>query len=267
MIKISHEVPKCLLEQSRKFNDYDYCLPHLLDQDPEYLEFFLESKRQGRYIIMDNSLHELGKAYNTKRLLHWIDELRPNEFIVPDVWENYIQSVVNARYWSGMELPKETTKVAVVQAQTLNEAFLCTQTYKDLRYKKIAYSYGASYYNDICVHPNKNIGKALGRVYAISTLLNQDVLSQFDRIHLLGCAVPQEFGWYQGIDCIESIDTSNPIMAALEGNMYNISGLTEKPKANMNDHYNTSIEDIDFDLLETNLTLFKNINNLQHGRK
>ena len=267
MIKISHEVPKCLLEQSRKFNDYDYCLPHLLDQDPEYLEFFLESKRQGRYIIMDNSLHELGKAYNTKRLLHWIDELRPNEFIVPDVWENYIQSVVNARYWSGMELPKETTKVAVVQAQTLNEAFLCTQTYKDLRYQKIAYSYGASYYNDICVHPNKNIGKALGRVYAISTLLNQDVLSQFDRIHLLGCAVPQEFGWYQGIDCIESIDTSNPIMATLEGNMYNISGLTEKPKANMNDHYNISIEDIDFDLLETNLTLFKNINNLQHGRK
>ena len=43
-------------------------------------------KKQGRYIIMDNSLHELGKAYNHERLLHWITELEPNEFIVPDVW-------------------------------------------------------------------------------------------------------------------------------------------------------------------------------------
>jgi hypothetical protein len=56
-------------------------------------------------------------------------------------------------------------------------------------------------------------------------------------------------------------------MATLEGNMYNISGLTEKPKANMNDHYNINIEEIDFNLLEANLTLFKNINNLQHDRK
>jgi len=32
-MKISHEVPKCLLNNSREFNDYDYCLPHLLDED------------------------------------------------------------------------------------------------------------------------------------------------------------------------------------------------------------------------------------------
>ncbi len=34
---------------------------------------------------MDNSLHELGEAYDHKRLLHWVKELEPNEFIVPDV--------------------------------------------------------------------------------------------------------------------------------------------------------------------------------------
>ena len=31
MIKVSHEVPINLLEKSKLFNDYDYCLPHLLD--------------------------------------------------------------------------------------------------------------------------------------------------------------------------------------------------------------------------------------------
>ena len=99
-IKISHEVPFCLLEKSREFNDYDYCLPHLMDENEEYRNFFHESKKMGRYIVMDNSLHELGEAYNTERLIHWIDEIKPNEFIVPDVWEDYTASVVNARQWS-----------------------------------------------------------------------------------------------------------------------------------------------------------------------
>ncbi len=114
MIKISHEVPICLLEHSLKFNSYDYCLPHLLDQNEEYRNFFYKSKAEGRYIIMDNSLHELGKAYDSSRLMHWINELQPNEFIVPDVWENRTKSVVNARQWANVELPENVTKVAVV---------------------------------------------------------------------------------------------------------------------------------------------------------
>ena len=32
----------------------------------------------GRYIVMDNSLHELGEAYNTERLMYWINELTPD---------------------------------------------------------------------------------------------------------------------------------------------------------------------------------------------
>jgi hypothetical protein len=159
-------------------------------------------------------------------------------------------------------LPEGVTKVAVVQAQTLHEAFECTQIYKDLGYKKIAYSYGASYYNDICVHPNKDLGKALGRVYVISTLYKQKVLTPNDRVHLLGCQVPQEFGWYKDIECIESIDTSNPIMAALDGNAIEFAGLTEKPKANMNNFQNISSDEIDLDLLDNNIEMFRLINNL-----
>ena len=35
---VSHEVPRCLLNNSKEFNDYDYILPHLLDEDEEYLK-------------------------------------------------------------------------------------------------------------------------------------------------------------------------------------------------------------------------------------
>ncbi len=261
-MKISHETPLCLLDDSLKFNDYDYCLPHLLDEEPLYLEYFRKAKESGRYIIMDNSLHELGEAYNHERLIHWINELKPNEFIVPDVWENSIESIQNAEIWNFYDFPEGVEKVAVVQATTLYEAAQCVKAYKNLGYGKICFSYGASYYNDIVTHPNKDLGKALGRLVVISTLLKTGELKQDDRVHLLGCAVPQEFGWYKGINCIESIDTSNPVMATLEGHTYTHNGLTFKPKANMNDFFYMKGEDISYDLLDFNLTKFKQINNI-----
>jgi hypothetical protein len=262
MIKISHEVPLCLLDSSRDFNDYDYCLPHLLDSEPGYLEYFLKAKKDGRYIIMDNSLHELGEAYDSERLRHWIGVLKPNEFIIPDVWECYERSITNARVWSQIELPEGVEKVAVVQAKTIHEASLCTKAYKDLGYGKICFSYGASYYNDVCPHPNKDLGKALGRLYVISALMEMGDIRQDDRIHLLGCAVPQEFGWYKDINCIESIDTSNPVMATLDNQSYLDGGLYQKPKSNMNDHFHMMFDEVDFEILDHNLAMFKTINNL-----
>jgi hypothetical protein len=153
-------------------------------------------------------------------------------------------------------------KVAVVQATTIHEAATCYQTYKDLGYKKIAFSYGASYYNDVVPHPNQNLGKALGRMSVISALYKTRVIEDNDRVHLLGCQVPQEFGWYRGFKFIESIDTSNPVMAALEGIRYTNSGLIEKPKANMNDYFFMLSDQVDYELLSHNILKFREINDL-----
>ena len=256
-MKISHEVPICLLEDSLDFNDYQYCLPHLLDQDEDYKNFFYKVKQQGVYTIMDNSLHELGVAYGEDRLFYWINELKPNEFIVPDVWQNTTKSLINAREWSQVVLPKEVTKVAVVQAQNFLDAVLCYQTYKDMGYQKIAFSYGAEYYLNHSNHPNKNLAKALGRIEVVSRMYNMDLIKSTDRVHLLGCQVPQEFSWYKDMPFIETIDTSNPIMATLDGIQYGRNGLTEKPKANMNDHFYTT--DLDYNLLDWNLRMFRKL--------
>ena len=97
MFKISHELPINMLDKSFEINDYEYCLPHLLDQNETYRKHFEDAKESGSYIIMDNSLHELGKAYDTKRLLYWIEHLEPNEFIVPDVWQDKIATLVNSK--------------------------------------------------------------------------------------------------------------------------------------------------------------------------
>jgi hypothetical protein len=261
-IAISHEVPFCLLEKSKEFNDYQYALVHLLEENEEYRKHFLQCRDEGIPIYLDNSLHEKGYAIGGEILLKWINILKPECVFIPDVWEDKDASVRNARQWAKIELPKEVMKVAVVQAKSMHEAILCTVAYKDLGYKKIAYSYGASYYNDICPHPNQDLGKAIGRFIAISSLYEQGILSKFDRVHLLGTASPIEFGMYKNIDCIESIDTSNPIMAAIGEMPYTRMGLYKKPSANMNKYQDASIDFVNEDLVEYNVEMFREINGL-----
>jgi hypothetical protein len=261
-IKISHEVPFCLLEQSLKFNDYQYALPHLLESNEEYRNHFLKCKENGVEIYLDNSLHELGYAMDDTTLIKWMKILEPSTFFIPDVWEERDASVINARRWANIEVPEGVTKCAVVQARSIHEAITCTQSYKDLGYKKIAYSYGASYYNEMCPHPNKDLGKAIGRFIVLSFLYEQDILTKFDRVHLLGTASPIEFGMYKNIECIESIDTSNPIMAAIGEMPYTKMGLHMKPIANMNKYQDVSIDFVNEDLVEFNVEMFKKINGL-----
>ena len=258
-VKISHEVPLCLLEASFMFNDYQYALPHLLESNETYRNFFLKCKEDGVEIFMDNSLHELGYSLNDDILKKWINILEPSTFFVPDVWQDKDRSIVNAKRWSNIQVPNKTTKTAIVQSKTIHESFLSIQTYKDLGYKKFAFSYGNELYNEICPHPNKDMGKALGRVSLISNMYNQGVLKPNDRVHLLGTAIPQEFGWYDGIECIESIDTSNPIMAALDNEIYMNSGLNHKPKSNLNNSFNIDTTNIDHPLVYHNTHMFRQL--------
>jgi hypothetical protein len=264
-MKISHEVPLNILEVSRNFNHYDYCLPHLLDKYEKYREYFLKARKQDRYIIMDNSLHELGEAYDTNRLLYWIEALKPDEFIVPDVWEEAGKSIDNASEWSKIKLLKDTLKVAVVQAKNIEEATICYQAYRALGYRKIAFSYGAKYYSELVPHPTRAIATALGRVQVISTLYNNDIISKHDRVHLLGCAVPQEFIYYKDMPFIETIDTSNPIMAGLEGISYNNWGLDSKPTLKIDEVMEWTEEQIKekWSYVWNNVMDFKLINNIK----
>jgi len=262
-IKISHETPLCLLKESLNFNNYQYCLPHLMDESEEYKQHFLDCRDKGIEIYMDNSLHELGTPYSEDRLFYWLQKLQPQEFFIPDYWEDKIKSIKSAKKW--IEIQKQfpnITFTAVVQGKNYGEIKDCYKNYKELGYKKIAFSYGASYYNEICPHPNKNLGKALGRVQVINKLIEMDLITKTDKIHLLGCAVPQEFGWYKDIPQIESIDTSNPVMATLHNLSYDCFGLSIKPKSCMNDNFHINKDDINMTLLEHNIRMFKEINGL-----
>jgi hypothetical protein len=114
----------------------------------------------------------------------------------------------------------------------------------------------------VCPHPNKDLGKAIGRFIVLSSLYEQKILSKFDRVHLLGTASPIEFGMYKNLECIESIDTSNPIMAAIGEMPYTKMGLHRKPIANMNKYQDVNIDFINEDLIDYNINMFREINGL-----
>ena len=206
---------------------------------------------------MDNSLHELGKAYDTDRLLHWINELELNEFIVPDVWQDQTATLVNAKHWLSVKLPKSTTKVAVVQAQSYHEAFECYNILKMQGYQKIAFSYGADWYAEEFPHPNPLVGKMMGRIMTISKMYKSGLIGKSDRVHLLGCALPQEFGYYADFPFIESIDTSNPIIHGLQGVKYNSLGLLNKESIKI-DQIDKEINTENLYDIQHNLIQFKN---------
>ena len=66
----------------------------------------------------------------------------------------------------------------------------------------------------------------------------------------------------QVLHFIESIDTSNPIMAAIGEMPYTKMGLHLKPMANMNKHQDISKEFVNEDLVDFNVEMFRTINGL-----
>ena len=260
-IKVSHEVPFCLLEEGLKYSDYQYCLPHLMESNQEYHDFFLKCKEDGVEIYLDNSLHELGYAMEDEILIKWMNILTPSTFFIPDVWEDSEQSIINAKRWANIDVPEGVTKCAIVQAKSMGDAQRCVNKYIELGYTKIAFSYGASYYNDVCPHPNKDFGKAIGRFTLVNSMF-YPLMSMGISVHLLGTSWPAEFGMYRNTPLVESIDTSNPIMAGIEGLKYGELGLTRKPFANMNNYQDKSIDDETREIIEYNVAKFREINGI-----
>jgi hypothetical protein len=240
-MKISHESPLCLLDRSRSYNDYDYALVHLFETEPTYLQFFKDSLAQGRTVLLDNSIFELGTAFDSDKFAHWIKELQPTEYIIPDVLEDTLGTMDNALDWKEKysDLPGKT--IGVVQGKSYADLVQCYD-YLDniIGVDKIAISFDYSYYLEVCPHPNKWMGYALGRVQTLTRLLNDGVINTKKPHHLLGCALPIEFLFYRkDFKWLESLDTSNPIVHAILGFGYEPGGLDSKKSIKLIELLNT----------------------------
>ena len=255
---ISHEIPKCLFNQSLEFNDYDYALVHLFDKDPEYLKFYKDCVAQGRRVLLDNSIFELGTAYDNDSFAKWVEELKPTEYIVPDALEDADKTMYQMDQWNRnyRELPGK--KIGVVQGKTPEEIMQCyTFMDKQADVDKIAISFDYSLYEEIVPHENKYISWMLGRATMLSNMLAAGVINIKKPHHLLGCGLPQEFALYRSYKWIESIDTSNPIVHGIKGIKYEYGGLQNKESIKLVDLLDVKINNEQLYDINHNISYFR----------
>ena len=127
MIKIAHESPKSIFETVQQFTDYDYALVHLFEEDPEYFKLFDDAIKNGREVILDNSIFELGNAFDSAAFAYWILKLKPTWYIVPDVLEDSVKTMASMDMWNSKYPGLEIKKIGVVQGKTYNQIVECYQ--------------------------------------------------------------------------------------------------------------------------------------------
>lgn len=267
---VSHETPICMLDDSRYYNDFDYALVHLFETHPEYYSFFKHSLLQGREVLLDNSIFELGHAFDSARFAKYVEELRPTYYVVPDVLEDS-QKTISSFHKFKMQYPDlPGLTIGVVQGKTYQELVKCYKymsTHAD--YIAISFDYSwyktighyetnerphvvmdmedAAMYDKLHKQDDHRTGLELlsdGRRKFINMLIDDGIWNHNKPHHLLGNSLPQEMRHYTDIKSIRSVDTSNPVVAGIKGIRYiKDYGMTIKPGVMLADLIDCELDD------------------------
>ena len=245
MIKIAHESPKSIFNDVQKQTDYDYALVHLFEEDKEYFNQFKEAVKKGREVILDNSIFELEEAFNADKFAHWINELRPEWYIVPDVLEDAGGTMSKMAAWNSKYKDVAYGKaIGVVQGKTYDEIVDCYEYMDNIAgVDMIAISFDYSYYTKSVPHPNKYVSWMLGRIKLLGDLVKDGIINENKPHHLLGCGLPQEFSFYSQYPWIYSLDTSNPVVHGIKEIGYGTDGLWSKESQKLFELINYEVED------------------------
>ena len=229
MIKLYHEAPLSMFDKVQQHTHGDYALVHLFEESTEYYLKFVEAIDQGREVILDNSIFELGVSFDMHKFASWIKSLRPAWYIVPDVLDDHLKTMSNMWEWHNVYDHLPGKPIGVVQGQSDEEVINC---FKDMvpYVSKIAISFNYVHWNDM--YPDEETvwhSCMKGRINLIDRMIEENVIRDTP-VHLLGCGLPQEFAHYKSAkySFIDSLDTSNPVMHGMHGVRYGDVGLTDK---------------------------------------
>lgn len=109
--------------------DYAMLLAHLKDYYPE-------KRNRNCYVIMDNSLIELGGAVNVETVYNAAKQCGADEFILPDVFQDAdatIQKVVESIWWLYSHGHMDEFRLmAVCQGETIEDFIRCFKRLNDI---------------------------------------------------------------------------------------------------------------------------------------
>lgn len=255
-MKIAHEAPLSIFDKVQQLTDYDYFLVHLFEENTVYLEKAYECVKVGRETILDNSIFELGTAWNADKFAYWVNEMRPTYYIVPDVLDDCDKTIDSFERFMKQydDLPGQT--IAVAQGKSYNDLVLCYNYLKnDDRVDKIAMSFNHPFFQEYGGE-NQYYKMMNGRQHTINKMLEEGIINTSKPHHLLGCGLPQEFKAYKDYNWIDSLDTSNPVIHGIKSMWYDSQGLTDKQSVKL---YTMMDEDVydKWGIIEYNIKTFR----------
>lgn len=253
-MKISHEMPLSMLNDCRfsifKINDYDYFLIHQLLKYNEYKELFKLSKQANRVQILDNSAYELGESFDTDEFAKAVREFEPSEYLVPDCFNDCDKNIELFDNWMSKYSDLKGTKIVTLHGKTYQE-LVNAYRYFDTYDVKIAFNFAEGVYKEL-----GNGNPVEGRRKVIFNMFNDGIININKKHHLLGCTLAQEFAYYKNLEFIETIDTSNPIVAGFENLKYPIN---KKPATNVDVYHCINISSEIYYNIMYNLNEFRKI--------
>tara|TARA_R110000787_G_scaffold16774_13_gene52621 strand:+ start:472 stop:1452 length:981 start_codon:yes stop_codon:yes gene_type:complete len=270
-IRVSHESPLALLDHSKHYNDFDYCLTHLLDEQPTYREFF---KKQcldpAREVLFDASIFELG--YMAPGFPEHVAEFKPTSFIVPDVLDDMKGTIDSWKDFTSKYPDLPGRRIGVVQGKTFEESLECYE-FMTAHADMIAISFDCAMYSDpdFVKIPSEELQSygdekqarwCFGRITFVDMLVSKSKWCLQKPVHLLGCSLPREFQFYRdnrlSLPNIYSIDTSNPVTAGMNEVYYDPAiGLKFKPKTKLFERVGEDISSDQLNAIIYNLEAFK----------
>lgn len=259
---IAHECPICYFNRNLRITDYQYALFHLFEKNEEYYNHFKKCIDNNREVFLDNSAFEFaqtGEQLDENKFVDWCNKLNPTVCIVPDVMNDGAKTILKYIDFNKNYPDIKSLKMGIIHGNSYHDFCECYK-FMSMAADYIGINHSSQLYLYIGKGNTVEERQASGRIQLIKMLIADGLWNWNKPHHLLGMSIGSELSFYKNnnIYNIRSIDTSNPIMAGMNGLRYNGNlGLKYKPKGLMADHINDQLSDEQINLIEYNVECFK----------
>jgi len=183
-MKLCHISPSNALNKISILGNIEFCLtPYCKDE--KYLDYFIEEKKKGRFVIVDNGIAE-NKLIKLDKMIEYAFKIKASEFIIPDVIgdkkksDNMRKDFLNKYYKIFKD--KGIRLMGVIQGSTFEEYLKSFEEINnDKRIDVIGIPFRMKFYKFDSV--NKDILHSLNRLTFLHFIKNKVIKD----IHCLGC--------------------------------------------------------------------------------
>ena len=207
----------------------------------------------------------MGEAWNSDDFAGWVEKLQPTYYIVPDVLEDYKDTVESFNRFIKAYPHLPGKRIGVAQGKTYREVCKCYQAIEPYC-DKVAIGFDYSWYQR-CSLPGggaSTLMKAMhGRRRALIKMEEEGIINRSKPHHLLGVMLPQEVKAYGQLQSmgefmwLDSIDTSNPVVHGLKGIRYSVDGLRNKETQKLYTMINSEVSERQKEFIMYNIEMFR----------